>query len=117
MLASGRLFVATPVSGRNLVDANATLTPGTDGIARYLMLPGVQTADRTIQLSNAGTTATQIVDILRPGPNAHALTINDGLGALLFTIPANESLGVELYKGAGGQWVLSILWYIRPLLD
>lgn len=111
MLASGRLFQHPPTSGVPLVDADATITPGADGRVRYVMPPGVQTADRTIIIGNTGATADLICDIIRPVPNPFKLTILRGDGVtLIHEIPAGEAELVEAFFTAGGVWLESI-WF------
>lgn len=100
-----------PETGTALTDTDQTITPGSDACSQYEMPAGVQSANRAVTLSNAGSLAGQICDICKPVGDAHTLAIKNAAGTTIHTIAAGVAAKVECYY-TGAAWTLSVWFFL-----
>ena len=105
--------VYAPASA-NLTDADQTIQPLTDHKSRYVMQPGVQTADRIVTVGVTGSPSIQFqhIQIARPGGENFTLTIKNNAGTTLVTIAAGVKAVVDVYNTGEPQWLFGDITYV-----
>lgn len=102
--------------GVDILDADATINPGTDKCSEYRLL-GPLTANRILTIASGGTPlTTQTVNVVSFDTSAFTLVVKNGAGSTVFTFGANPGAGVirwtQLYFN-GTNFVQNVAGYAQ----